>query len=316
MTPWTWAIAYRRFNQGVLIRFGHSRAVTTGTVIRMATNLAILALGFGLGSVPGAVLAATAVASGVTAEAVYSGLRVRSVVREHLAVDDPEHTPLRGRAFWSFYVPLAMTPVVALLAQPLASAGVTRMPETLASLATMPVVVGLLFVFQTAGLALTEVVVSGLERPRSARALWRFTLGLAAVTSSLVLLMALTPLSSLWFGTVSALRPELVELARVALLIGLPIPATRVIQSWYSGVLVHARRTRGISEAVVVFLLSAGIAVVIGIATQRWPGIHVAIAAYAMGRVAQTLWLWWRSRTEVARLGSTPPSAGRDLDSL
>ena len=25
MTPWTWAIAYRRFNQGVLIRFGHSQ---------------------------------------------------------------------------------------------------------------------------------------------------------------------------------------------------------------------------------------------------------------------------------------------------
>ena len=28
MTPWTWAIAHRRFNQGVLIRFGRSKAVT------------------------------------------------------------------------------------------------------------------------------------------------------------------------------------------------------------------------------------------------------------------------------------------------
>ena len=27
MTPWTWSIAYRRFNQGVLIRSGHSKAV-------------------------------------------------------------------------------------------------------------------------------------------------------------------------------------------------------------------------------------------------------------------------------------------------
>src|SRR5215216_839408 len=25
MTPWTWSIAYRRFNHGVLIRFNHSR---------------------------------------------------------------------------------------------------------------------------------------------------------------------------------------------------------------------------------------------------------------------------------------------------
>jgi hypothetical protein len=35
MTPWTLAIAYRRFHQGMLIRFGHSRSVGTGTIIRL-----------------------------------------------------------------------------------------------------------------------------------------------------------------------------------------------------------------------------------------------------------------------------------------
>ena len=34
MTPWTWAIAHRRFNQGVLIRFGHARAVTSAACRR------------------------------------------------------------------------------------------------------------------------------------------------------------------------------------------------------------------------------------------------------------------------------------------
>ncbi|NIR67615.1 MAG: hypothetical protein GWN61_23745, partial [candidate division Zixibacteria bacterium] len=37
MTPWTWSIAYRRFNQGVLIRFGHSNAVGIGSVVRLST---------------------------------------------------------------------------------------------------------------------------------------------------------------------------------------------------------------------------------------------------------------------------------------
>ena len=32
MTPWTFSIAYRRFNQGVMIRFGHSAAVGMGTI--------------------------------------------------------------------------------------------------------------------------------------------------------------------------------------------------------------------------------------------------------------------------------------------
>src|SRR5687768_15295195 len=38
MTPWTWAIAYRRFQQGVLIRFDRAGAVGTGTLVRLAAN--------------------------------------------------------------------------------------------------------------------------------------------------------------------------------------------------------------------------------------------------------------------------------------
>ncbi|PRQ04373.1 hypothetical protein ENSA5_08220 [Enhygromyxa salina] len=307
LTPWTWAIAYRRFNQGALIRFGHSRAVTVGTMIRLGTNLAILTTGWVHGSVPGALLAATAVASGVTAEAIYSGLRVRPVVREHLSVDDPGHTPLRGRAFLGFYVPLALTPIISLVAQPLASAGVTRMPETLHSLAAMPVVLGLLFMFQSVGLALTEVVVAGLDRRGAAPALWRFSVMVALGTGALVVIMGVTPLAGLWFGTISGLTPELVELATVALLLGLPISIARALQSWYAGVLVHARRTRPISEAVAVFLGAAAVVIGVGVATQRWAGIHAAVGAFSVGQIAQTVWLWWRSRGEIAALGGGDP---------
>ncbi|MCK5245855.1 hypothetical protein KAR02_03095, partial [Candidatus Bipolaricaulota bacterium] len=40
--PWTWAIAYRRFNQGVLIRFGHSLAVGLGTIVRLLADCSVL----------------------------------------------------------------------------------------------------------------------------------------------------------------------------------------------------------------------------------------------------------------------------------
>jgi hypothetical protein len=38
MTPWTWSIAYRRYHQGVLIRFGHSKAVGAGTAVRLTAD--------------------------------------------------------------------------------------------------------------------------------------------------------------------------------------------------------------------------------------------------------------------------------------
>ena len=36
--PWTWSIAYRRFHQGVLIRFGHSLKVGLGTGVRLCAD--------------------------------------------------------------------------------------------------------------------------------------------------------------------------------------------------------------------------------------------------------------------------------------
>lgn len=306
MTPWTWAIAYRRFNQGVLIRFGHSRAVTIGTVLRMAANVSVLALGWWSRALPGAVLAASAVATGVTVEAIYSGLVVRPVVRKHLARDDPETAPLRGRAFLAFYVPLALTPMIALLTQPLAAASITRMPEALPSLAVAPVVTGLLFMLQSVGLALSEVVIAGLEQPGRARDLWRFSLILATVVGLVIAAMATGPLARLWFGTVSGLSPQLVHYAQGAIVLGIPTPFMRALQSWYGGVLVHTRETRAISEAVVIFLIVAGAVLSVGIASGRVAGVYVAMAAISLGRVTQVLWLWWRSREAIRNLFDMP----------
>src|SRR5512142_972670 len=40
MLPWTGSIAYRRFQQGVLIRFGHSGSVGVGTLVRLSADIA------------------------------------------------------------------------------------------------------------------------------------------------------------------------------------------------------------------------------------------------------------------------------------
>src|SRR5512136_2638732 len=42
MTPWSWSIAYRRFQQGVMIRFGRSHTVGTGTVVRLSVDMVVL----------------------------------------------------------------------------------------------------------------------------------------------------------------------------------------------------------------------------------------------------------------------------------
>ena len=175
--PWTWSIAHRRFHQGVLIRFGQSRAVSTGTLIRLCANL--LAMGVGVvaavfvGGVPGIVVGASGIAAGVLTEAFYIGWRVRPALRE--LREEPATEELTWSAFYSFYVPLAATSLLLLLTQPLGSAALGRMPRALESLAAWPILSGFIFVFRSLGMAYNEVVVALADEPQSLGSLRRFT---------------------------------------------------------------------------------------------------------------------------------------------
>lgn len=296
MVPWTWSIAYRRFNQGVLIRFGHPRAVGLGTLVRLTTDGVVLGIGYAIGAVPGIVVATSAVAAGVASEAIYAGLRVRPVLRDQLRCASPTGQPLTLRAFLEFYTPLAMTSLLNMLVQPIGSAALSRMPRALDSLAAWSVVSGLIFLLRSLGMAYNEVVIALLDEPFAACNLRRFAAWLATLTTAALLIITATPLAKFWFGQVSALSARLVALSCQGLWVALPLPALTVLQSWYQGTIVHSRRTRGITEAFAIYLLTVGAVLWAGVAWGRIAGLYVGLAAFGIGVLAQVAWLWRRSR--------------------
>lgn len=302
MTPWTWSIAYRRFNQGVLIRFGHSDKVGTGTLVRLAGNAIMLSIGYIVGTIPGTIVAASGVALGVVGEAAYAGYSVRPVLEKELKMAPPVAEPIHLRSFFAFYIPLAMTSLITLLANPIGSAAISRMPEALASLAVWTVVTSLVFIIRSAGTALNEVVVALLDEPFAVPNLRRFTYMLAGATTLLIMLIAGTPLSGLWFGQVMALDPELVGLASKSLWLALPTPAMTVFQSWFQGTMLNDRRTRGITESVIVYLVMTALVMAAGVIWGKAAGIYVGVAAMSIASIGQTIWLWIRSRKAFANV--------------
>lgn len=315
MTPWTWAIAYRRFNQGVLIRFGHSRAVSIGTMIRLTTDGLVLGFGYLIeigalptplgpisGPIPGIVVATSAIAASVVSEAIYAGLRVRPVLRDQLKQAPPVDETLTLPSFLAFYTPLALTSLLNMLIEPLISATLSRMPAAIESLAAWSVVSGFIFLLRSLGYAYNEVVIALLDEPNVASRLRRFAFILSLSTCLLLLMIAATPLGAFWFEHVLALPPHLSALASASLWIALPIPGLNVFMSWYQGILVHNRRTRAISEAMAIFLLVAGSILLGGVVWGRITGLYVGLAAFGTGMLGQTVWLWRRSRSEIRDL--------------
>lgn len=296
MLPWSFALAYRRFHYGVLIRFGKTRAVTMGSVTRLAVDFVALTLFYFFLDLPGIAVAAATITAGVSGEALYAKLRVAPILAGDMRTATTTDAPLTLSSFTNFYLPLVMTSLMQILVQPLGIAALSRMPDPLNSLAVWPVVYGLLIVFMSSGIAYTEVVVILLEEPHAAVGLQRFAVKLALVLTGALFLLNATPLAAIWFGQVLALPPELISVAQLGLWIGLLVPGLTVFESWFSGVLLFNRRTRGITEAVFLGLLTMTATLLAGIALGALAGIAVAAASLATGSLARVLWLWWRTR--------------------
>lgn len=313
MTPWTWAIAYRRFNQGVLIRFGHSNAVGLGTLIRLLSGGIVLAIGYWIGTLPGVMVCTAAVSTAVLAEAFYVWVQVRPVLREEVrsaVVPDPG---LTTRAFVEFYMPLALTAQISLLVQPLLTGAMSRMPNAVASLAVWPALNGLIFMIRALGLAYNEVVIALLGRPRGYQTLGRFTGMLTGGICLLTVLLVTTPLAELWFATVSGLKPSLVALGKVALWAALLTPGISVLQSWYQGILVYGRKTRPVTESVALFLVVSAVALIGGVYWDKLAGLTAGLLALTMGGLCQLGWQWTRSADIRRQLGQGFPQTSRPV---
>jgi hypothetical protein len=296
MTPWTWSLAYRRFNQGVLIRFGYTRLVGACTLFGFSMGVIVLAIGYLLGNLPGVVVGSLAVAVVVMSEAIYVWVVIRPVRKLKLMSAPVIDSPLTLKAFLKFYTPLALTSLLLLAHMPMGSAALARMPLPLESLAAWPVVSGLVFMLRGLGMAYNEVVVALLDESKSSKALYQFTVWLAGITTVGLLIISATPLSQIWFERVSGLNPELVTFSRQALWLGLLLPGLNVYQSWYQGALVHGRRTQGVIEAVVIFMVASGFLLYSGVVWGKITGLYIGMAVFTISMALQTAWLWLRSR--------------------
>jgi len=291
LTPWTAAIAYRRFQQGVLIRFERSRLVMLGTGVRFAVLVTTLFLGGWVLRLPGIAVGTLALSCAVLAEALFARWAVGPVVRERLPHAPPPDEPVTRTGFLRFYLPLALTPFITLMLQPIGAAAMARMPDASLSLAAWPAVHALVFLLRSTGFAYNEVVVALLGVPGARPVLRRFALLLGLGTSAVLALIAFTPLSTLWFREVSGFDPDLAALCRVAVALAILMPAYQALQSWYQGRLVHARRTRGVTEAVALYATVATLALVVAVPRATWPGIHVALVVFTCAGLVQTAWL-------------------------
>ncbi len=292
MIPWPAAIGYRRFYQGLLIRDGLTRLVAYGTLVRLTAMVSTALILYGLTDVPGAYLGAAALSVGVSVEALVSRLMVRGTVRKLRATEAVAEEPLDYRRIVSFYLPLALTSLIGLAVHPIVTFFMGRAPYPVESLAVLPVVNSLSFIFRAMGLSYQEVAIALLGKQHEhVRELGRFALVLGLSASAGLALIGFTPLAYVWFETVSGLSRELTAFAIAPTRILALLPALSVLLSFQRAILVQGRLTRPITVATATEV--AGILVTLLVLIQGFGLIGATAAAigFVAGRLASNSYL-------------------------
>ena len=294
LLPWPAAIGMRRFYQGVLIAHHQSGRVAVGTTARLLGMSLAAGLLWLFSDLPGASLGTCALSAGVVLEALITRWLAREAIMASLSeADEPAAMPSYS-ALGRFYLPLAMTPLIGLSVHPVVTFFLGHGNRPLESLAIMPVLYALTFVFRALGLSFPEVAIATLKDGEENRVVVsRFALYLAAGLGGGLCLIAFTPLNVFWYATVSGLPDELVQLAIPPLQIMALFPALTVAIGYQRALLIN----RGITLPVTVAtaIEAAGIFLVLAllISYSALPGVTAAALAYLLGRLMALLYLGW-----------------------
>jgi hypothetical protein len=281
MSLWSACIGWRRFLQGVLIRFGETKRVGFGTAVRMGAMAAAAALLYFFSELRGIEIAAISLMAAVAAESLYIHVVAGPVVRSRLEYVDVDESSLTMRKLITFHAPLTATTTVMMLGSPVVAWALVRAENSVLALAGWQVASTLLWMCRTIVFALPEVVITLYEDEHSAEKLRRFCLLVGMLTSGVLMALALTHLDVLFFTRILDASEEVARVAHAAFFASAALPLVGAMQSYIRGMLTAHHMTVQRFTAVIVAMTALALGLFITVLIGRAGVVSAAIATTA-----------------------------------
>lgn len=292
--PWPAAIGYRRLYQGILIKNDKTKKVAYGTIVRLITMAVVAVILYFLDIFDGVVVGAAALSLGVVAEAIASKIMCRTIIKEIKAREDiyEGQEPLTYKGIYKFYYPLALTSIISLAVHPMVTFFMGNARMSIESLAVLPVINSLVFVFRSVGLSYQEVTIALMgENFLQYKKLRNFAVLLGAITVIILYTIAFTPLAEIWFHKISGLSIELTEFAILPLQIIALMPALTVVINFQRAVLIYAKSTSPLSIATTIEVIGIILVLFLTIKVFDFVGVIAAVLGFVFGRISANLYI-------------------------
>ncbi len=210
-----------------------------------------------------------------------------------------------------FWLPLALSWLLMTFEGLWIQGVIGRKPDAETQLAAFGLMFSLSVLIETPVIMLLATS-NALSRDRqSFRTLWRFMMGVNVVVTAFAILMAFTPMLDLYLGTLLNVPDHIIEATRPGMKIMILWGAFIGYRRFHQGIIIRSGKTRYVAAGTVIrALVSGSVAFALGTITTI-AGAAAGAIALMFSMAAETLYTYIVSRSDVARLLSTPLAAGR-----
>jgi progressive ankylosis protein len=290
---WPFAIAWRRYFQGLLIHHGQSKAVAQASLWRLSTVASIFCVGY-LSQTTGAVLAGLALILGVIVEAIAVTVAANHYdVLKAPTVATSQSLPTNIPTVFKFYWPLANSMLVVWGGRALLLSIIARSVDSALALAAWPVAWGLILVIANSTRMVQQIVIK-YRGKTSDQQLLKFALTAGGLCSLVLLFMSTTPMGYQVLQSFIGDDPELANRIKPVLLLCSLIPLMVAVQNATQGFLVSEGRTGRVNLSTWLgtgtLLATAGI----GVRMELAGATAAAIAMLAAMTIEVGCLLWQR----------------------
>jgi hypothetical protein len=292
MGGWPFAIAWRRYFQGLLIYHGQSGAVAKASICRLLTLAIVLTAGF-LFQISGGVIAGLALMSGVIVEAIVVTIFARrSGATSAPQTIEPLNLPRNLTQVGKFYLPLANSMMVVWGGRAVLISILARSQDATIAIAAWSAAWGLVLVIANSTRMVQQMVIK-YRHQVSDNQLLTFATSVGAACSSLLLLMSLTPIGDQIVQSFIGNDIVLAKTIKPVLLICAIVPLFVAIQNAIQGFLVSENRTGHVNLS--TWLGTGTLLIIASFAMNKgMNGAMVAAIAMITSMLVEITCLFWK----------------------
>lgn len=298
LLPWSAAIGWRRFKQGILIRQGHTKPMMKGTLVRLATLILSGLLLINTTQLPGATLAGAVIASAVCAECLYIHLASSQAVSHVLAQEHTSPKPYHLRSLANFHFPLTATTIVNLMTIPFAAWALSQLHDGVVTKAAFQLSFGLSWILRSYTYGLTEAVIT-LGKTRAKEAFMKvFCRNVGFFSFGTHLLMMVLGLDMLYYLRFLGEDRAVAENAHQMFMLLVLVPLVTSAQGYYRGVLTSRGQTTSRLGGSICALISYVGCLAIGVHYHYAQPMVLAAGASLLAVTTEWAILYWVGREE------------------